>query len=351
MRLSQLPLILALALWNAPAGSARAGSVNAPASGASRAPRRLRGRARRAGNSSAARSSPGRRGRSRATRPGRTAARRSYQARRRLPRRRGLRRGAGRTSSPWACPTSRSSASGSGPGTCDRLGVRIVDDTGQCHQKSVDLPAGAEDGWREVVLKVRDLVGGEHWGGANDGAWHGPAEGARPQHRQGRARRRRRAAGRPSGSTTCAAVAVAPGRPTLRSCTIAPASCRPGYGTRITYAWDAEPLGSNCSVFVHFVNAKGQMVFQADHDPPVPTSRWSGRGRIRPDGRRADRRPAGPLRRRGRPLGPQPGRARRRPPAVPGRRRAWPPCPATPAGSGRWRSRPTPRCRSSRPRR
>ena len=66
-----------------------------------------------------------------------------------------------------------------------RLGVRIVDDTGQCHQASVDLPAGAGDGWREVVLKVRDLVGGEHWGGANDGAWHGPPEGPRPEHRQG----------------------------------------------------------------------------------------------------------------------------------------------------------------------
>lgn len=56
-----------------------------------------------------------------------------------------------------------------------------------------------------------------------------------------------------------------------------PASCRPGFGTRITYAWDAEPLDSNCNVFVHFVNAAGQMIFQADHEPPVPTSRWSGR--------------------------------------------------------------------------
>lgn len=46
-----------------------------------------------------------------------------------------------------------------------RLGVRIVDESGQCHQKSVSLPIGARDGWKEVVLNVRELVGGEHWAG------------------------------------------------------------------------------------------------------------------------------------------------------------------------------------------
>jgi Glycosyl hydrolases family 16 len=157
-----------------------------------------------------------------------------------------------------------------------RLGVRVVDDTGQCHQSSIDLPAATGDGWREVTLKVRDLVGGEHWGGANDGAWHGSPKGlglnigkhALAADAQGRAT---------LWIDDLVAVAATPGTPTLCSCTLAPISCRPGYGTRITYSWDAEPLGSNCSVFVHFVNAKGQMVFQADHDPPVPTSRWSGR--------------------------------------------------------------------------
>ncbi len=157
----------------------------------------------------------------------------------------------------------------------NRLGVRVVDDTGQCHQKSVDLPAATGDGWREVVLKLRDLVGGEHWGGANDGAWHGLPKGLGlnigkdvvDESAKGRAT---------LWIDDVVAVAETPGTPTLRSCTIAPASCRPGYGTRITYRWDAEPLGANCSVFVHFVNANGQMVFQADHDPPVPTSRWSG---------------------------------------------------------------------------
>src|SRR4051812_41449581 len=57
----------------------------------------------------------------------------------------------------------------------DKLGVRVVDDTGQCHQASVALPAG--DGWKEVTLKIKDLVGGEHWDGANDGKWHGPPKG------------------------------------------------------------------------------------------------------------------------------------------------------------------------------
>ncbi|MDR3618595.1 MAG: glycoside hydrolase family 16 protein [Paludisphaera borealis] len=157
-----------------------------------------------------------------------------------------------------------------------RLGVRIVDDTGQCHQKTVDLPNAAGEGWCEVVLKVRDLVGGEHWGGANDGAWHGPPKGLGLNI--GKDAVGRDANGRATlWIDNLSAVAVAPGKPTLRSCTIDPSSCRPGYGTRLRYVWEAEPLGSNCSVFVHFVDAHGQMVFQADHDPPVPTSHWSGR--------------------------------------------------------------------------
>ncbi len=155
----------------------------------------------------------------------------------------------------------------------DRLGVRVVDETGQCHQSSVPLPARAGDAWREVVLKVRDLVEGEHRAGANDGTWQGSPKGLGLNTGKDAAQK---------GHATLwiddlSAVAVKLGMPTLVSCTIAPRSCRPGYGARITYAWDAEPLGSNCSVFVHFVNAQSQMVFQADHGPPVPTGRWSGR--------------------------------------------------------------------------
>ena len=155
-----------------------------------------------------------------------------------------------------------------------RLGVRIVDATGQCHQSSVDLPPGSNEGWREVVLKVARLVGGEHWDGANDGAWHGPPKGLGLN-----IAKEALSTGQSQASLwidDLQAQAVKPGRPTLKSCTLAPVACRPGYGTRIQYLWDAAPLGSNCSVFVHFVNSQGQMVFQADHDPAVPTGQWSG---------------------------------------------------------------------------
>lgn len=56
------------------------------------------------------------------------------------------------------------------------VGVRIADGSDQVHQKHVDIPA-APDQWQEVVLRIQDLVGGEHWGGADDGRWHGPAKG------------------------------------------------------------------------------------------------------------------------------------------------------------------------------
>lgn len=174
----------------------------------------------------------------------------------------------------------------------DRLGVRVVDETGQCHQKSVPLPTGSGDGWREVVLKVRDLAGGEHWGGANDGSWHGAPRGL------GLNIGKDALAADADGRATLwiddlTAAPVAPGLPTLRWGSIAPTSCRPGYGTRVAYAWDAEPLGVDCSVFVHFVNAQGQMIFQADH--ARPDGPLVGPGRVRTGGRRADRHRAGPF--------------------------------------------------------
>ena len=157
----------------------------------------------------------------------------------------------------------------------ERLGVRVSDETGQCHQSSLALPTGYDKEWREVVLRVRDLVGGEHWGGANDGKWHGPPKGI--GFNIGR-----NALTRDSGRASLwiddfRAVPVAPGRPTLRAGKVAPTACQPGDGTRFTFTWDAAPLGANCNVFVHFVNANGQMVFQADHAPPTPTIDWSGR--------------------------------------------------------------------------
>src|SRR5262249_13808872 len=55
------------------------------------------------------------------------------------------------------------------------VGVRPADNPRQIHQtKGVKLAATAD--WQPVVLKISDLVGGEHWGGANDGKWHGPVK-------------------------------------------------------------------------------------------------------------------------------------------------------------------------------
>lgn len=51
--------------------------------------------------------------------------------------------------------------------------LRLSDATGQCHQKSFQLEPTTE--WQKFVLHPEDILGGEHWVGANDGKWHGPA--------------------------------------------------------------------------------------------------------------------------------------------------------------------------------
>jgi len=51
--------------------------------------------------------------------------------------------------------------------------LRLSDSTGQCHQKNFPLEPSTE--WQEFVLHPEDILGGEHWVGANDGKWHGPA--------------------------------------------------------------------------------------------------------------------------------------------------------------------------------
>ncbi|RIQ21460.1 sugar-binding protein [Jiangella rhizosphaerae] len=53
------------------------------------------------------------------------------------------------------------------------LGLRLVDSTGQTHQQRLALTPG---GWQRIT--VTDFAGGSgylHYGGANDGVWHGPA--------------------------------------------------------------------------------------------------------------------------------------------------------------------------------
>lgn len=58
----------------------------------------------------------------------------------------------------------------------NRVRLRLSDATGQVHQQLLPAPAGG--GWQDV--KVTEWTGGEeamHWGGADDGKWHGPATG------------------------------------------------------------------------------------------------------------------------------------------------------------------------------
>ena len=158
-----------------------------------------------------------------------------------------------------------------------KIGVRINDSTDQCHQTS-SVPLAATKDWQEVVLKISDLVGGEHWGGANDGKWHGPAKGFGLNI--GKASF---PAGTPlKGSINLDDVEVVPGavvegHPTLLSAVVSPPSCRPGFASRITYRWEAEPMGRDFEAFVHFVGPGGKMFFQGDHVPAVPTAIWSGR--------------------------------------------------------------------------
>ena len=58
--------------------------------------------------------------------------------------------------------------------TARRIGFRLVDATGQTHQKRGGIAVEADGKWHEVALDVADVAGSESWGGANDGKWHGP---------------------------------------------------------------------------------------------------------------------------------------------------------------------------------
>lgn len=56
-----------------------------------------------------------------------------------------------------------------------RMGVRLVDSTGQHHQYD-QLPVADDPSWQRIVLSDLDNDSG-HWAGADDGVWHGPAVG------------------------------------------------------------------------------------------------------------------------------------------------------------------------------
>jgi hypothetical protein len=153
-----------------------------------------------------------------------------------------------------------------------RLGVRINDATGQCHQKK-SVPLAPTRQWQELVFKIADLVGGEHWGGTNDGQWHGPPTGfglnvgsdSVGEGKQGKL-----------WLDDVRATVVPGGQPTLLPCLLSQTACRPAYGIGVKYRWAAEPMAGDYQVFVHVRNSAGKIVMQDDHAPPVPTSRWSG---------------------------------------------------------------------------
>ncbi|HBC85838.1 MAG TPA: hypothetical protein DCZ94_02675 [Lentisphaeria bacterium] len=54
------------------------------------------------------------------------------------------------------------------------VSVRLGDSTGQCHQRG-GFKIQNDGKWHDVIIKPDAIAGGEHWGGANDGKWHGPA--------------------------------------------------------------------------------------------------------------------------------------------------------------------------------
>jgi len=52
------------------------------------------------------------------------------------------------------------------------VGVRMADGSGQTHQRN-GIKIQPDGQWHELVLKPEEIAGGEHWGGKNDGKWHG----------------------------------------------------------------------------------------------------------------------------------------------------------------------------------
>lgn len=56
--------------------------------------------------------------------------------------------------------------------TATSFGIVLVDGTGQTHQKKGNVLV-ADNQWHDLVIEPLKIAGGEHWGGANDGKWHG----------------------------------------------------------------------------------------------------------------------------------------------------------------------------------
>ena len=119
--------------------------------------------------------------------------------------------------------------------------------TGQCHQaKGFKLTPDGQ--WHDVTIETRAVVGGEHWGGANDGKWHGPATGlginiVRESVGNG-------AEGTVWFDDVSYVLTTEPfGEATVLPCELQYESFRPGYGSTVTYRWDVEPMGRDFAVF------------------------------------------------------------------------------------------------------
>lgn len=54
----------------------------------------------------------------------------------------------------------------------NQFALRMVDGSGQTHQRKT-LPFKADGKWQDIEILPTKIAGGEHWGGANDGQWHG----------------------------------------------------------------------------------------------------------------------------------------------------------------------------------
>ncbi|MBW3597736.1 MAG: glycoside hydrolase family 16 protein [Planctomycetes bacterium] len=162
------------------------------------------------------------------------------------------------------------------------LTVRFADGTGQVHQqKGVKLTADGQ--WHDLALSVSDLVGSEWWGGANDGKWHGPAKllsinigvFSNPDQKQ-------------LSLDLCDIRAeaidavIVEGDDTVKAGTTVLAAnpthavSQADYGFKLTYRWQSQPTERDYRVFVHIVDAAGNTVYNDDHVPPVPTSKWDG---------------------------------------------------------------------------
>ena len=79
--------------------------------------------------------------------------------------------------------------------------------------------------------------------------------------------------------------------PTILAATVPTAAVPPGKPVRITYHWEAVPMGKDFQIFVHGKDAKSALVFQDDHQPPYPltTANWQGKRELRARGQRAQR--------------------------------------------------------------